>query len=268
MARHPAALNWRHISHSRSTSQRSRPVVRDAADVADREVETIPIPGWKRGFDLLWILLILPLLLFLLPALCCWIKLTSAGPLTFRQTRIGRGGKPFTMIKFRTMKLGSDASVHEDHVTHLIKTNQPLVKLDCDDDRLIRGACLIRMFGLDELPQLVNVMKNEMTIIGPRPCLPCEFKLHTRAQCRRFAVQPGLTGLWQISRTESTTFREMVETDLKYVDHLSAWSDFKIIMKTPVAVVGQCATSALSKLRKSQEWTAGQTSTEISGRSL
>lgn len=202
----------------------------------------------------------LPLTLVLVMIVFCWIKLVSRGPVIFRQTRIGRGGRPFTMYKFRTMKPGAGTAVHEAHVAHLIHTNRPMTKMDCWDDRLIKGACFIRTFGLDELPQLINVLRGEMSLVGPRPCVPREFHFYDMEYARRFAVQPGLTGLWQVERTPFTTFREMAEMDLEYVDRLSPWTDFKILMRTPVSQVVQFASHACAKARKSPPWGTERTS--------
>lgn len=205
-------------------------------------------------------LLFLPLALVLVPVLCCWIKLSSPGPCIYRQIRIGRGGKPFTMYKFRTMKAGSETAVHEVHVSRLIQTNRPMIKLDCADGRLIRGGGIIRTFGLDELPQLINVLRGEMSMVGPRPCVPSEFRFYAVDHYRRFAVQPGLTGLWQVDRTQSTTFLEMVEMDIEYVNGLSPWADVKILLKTPVALVMQVAGCAPFKVWKPADWMTDRTS--------
>jgi lipopolysaccharide/colanic/teichoic acid biosynthesis glycosyltransferase len=204
-----------------------------------QELEPIVDLHWKRELDLLLLLLMLPVALMVAPFLCCWIQLVSPGPCLFRQTRIGRGGRPFTMFKFRTMRPGAETAIHETHVTRLIEANQPLIKLDGADDRLIKGGWIIRKLGFDELPQLINVLRGEMSVVGPRPCLPSEFQLYDLDYYRRFAVQPGLTGVWQVDRTRSTTFHDMEEMDIGYVDHLSPWTDIKIVAKTPVSLVLQ-----------------------------
>ncbi len=213
-------------------------------------VPAAPIPWGKRGFDLLLTLVMLPLLVLILPVLYCWIKLMSPGPFIYRQTRIGRGGKPFTMYKVRTMKPLAETTIHEDHVRHLVKTNQPLTKLDHGDSRLIKGGCMIRMSGLDELPQLLNVLRGEMSLVGPRPCMSSEIPLYDEDHLGRFTVQPGLTGLWQVQRSKATTFRDMVAMDMEYAACLSLWTDFKIIMKTPLFLLVQSATCTLSIVRK------------------
>ena len=149
------------------------------------------------------------------------------------------------------MSLKAATNIHEAHVEHLIKSNMPMIKLDVTgDSRLIRGGCLIRNSGLDELPQFINVLRGEMSLVGPRPCLPREFELYDANQRHRFAVQPGLTGLWQVARTHSTTFSEMVEMDNDYVDSLDPLVDIRIILKTPFALLCQmkyCATFNVTK---------------------
>ena len=200
-------------------------------------------PVWKRAFDLGLILIILPVILVIALLVYCWIKVVSSGPVLFRQTRIGRGGKSFTIYKFRSMKPMAESSPHEAHVEHLIKSNQPMVKLDLSGDpRVIPGCRLIRMSGLDELPQLFNVLRGEMSLVGPRPCTPNEYALYEKYQLRRFTLQPGLTGLWQVKRTHSTTFREMVAMDDLYVDRLSLALDFKIVLETPGVLAKQLST--------------------------
>jgi lipopolysaccharide/colanic/teichoic acid biosynthesis glycosyltransferase len=134
-------------------------------------------------------------------------------------------------------------------VEHLIKSNLPMTKLDsAGDSRLIAGGCFIRSSGLDELPQLINVLRGEMSLVGPRPCLPREYDLYDETQRSRFQVQPGLTGQWQVSRTETTTFTEMVSMDDQYVNQFSLTTDLRIILKTPVALLAQMRACALSKM--------------------
>lgn len=197
-------------------------------------------PGWKRAFDIGCILIVLPVILVLALLVCCWIKAVSPGPVLFRQTRVGRGGKTFTIYKFRSMKPMAATCPHETHVEDLIKSNKPMTKLDLSGDpRVITGCQLIRMSGLDELPQLLNVLRGEMSLVGPRPCTPNEFALYEKYQLRRFSLQPGMTGLWQVKRCQSTTFREMVALDDLYVERLSLALDFKIVLETPGVLVKQ-----------------------------
>jgi lipopolysaccharide/colanic/teichoic acid biosynthesis glycosyltransferase len=174
-----------------------------------------------------------------------WIKLVSPGHFIFKQTRIGCGGKPFTLYKIRTMKPRAAEQVHQYHVIHLVKSNLPMSKLDCcGDSRVIKGGWLLRMSGLDELPQLINVLRGEMSLVGPRPCLPGEFPLYSPDHYPRFSTLPGLTGLWQVERTSTTTFPQMVKMDVRYVRRLSFWLDLKILLKTPAALLGQVTTCA------------------------
>ena len=213
--------------------------------------ECLPIPDWKRGTDIVLVLLILPFVGLLAALVYCWIQLVSPGAVLFRQTRIGRGGKPFTIYKFRSMSPTAATNVHEAHVEHLIKSNKPMIKLDVTgDSRLIKGGCLIRTSGLDELPQFINVLRGEMSLVGPRPCLQVESELYDAHQRHRFAVQPGLTGLWQVSRTDFTTFSEMVEMDNNYVDRLAPIVDIQIILKTPFALLCQMKACVSSKVQK------------------
>ena len=137
-----------------------------------------PLPSWKRILDVLCILLALPVILPLGVLIALFIKLVSPGPAFFRQQRVGTFGKRFMCLKFRTMKIDADTSVHQDHLKHLITSNHPTQKLDCSGDkRLIMGGLLLRALGLDELPQLINVLRGEMSLVGPRPCTPFEFDL-------------------------------------------------------------------------------------------
>jgi lipopolysaccharide/colanic/teichoic acid biosynthesis glycosyltransferase len=137
------------------------------------------------------------------------------------------------VYKFRTMVDGVDTSAHEKHVSNLIEGNSPMTKLDArGDKRLIPVGRLLRAGGLDELPQLVNVLRGEMSIVGPRPCLPSEYALYLPWQRERFLGLPGLTGLWQVSGKNRTTFNEMIELDIQYVRKQSLLLDLKIMLKT------------------------------------
>ena len=122
-----------------------------------------------------------------------------------------------------------------------------MIKLDSDDNRVIKGGLLMRMSGLDELPQLINVLRGEMSLIGPRPCIPDEVPLYEVDHHRRFAVQPGLTGLWQVERTKPTTFCGMAGLDVEYVDRLSPSFDFMILLRTPGTLVWQLKTSVMTR---------------------
>ena len=222
-------------------------------------------PVWKRAFDIGLILIILPVILVLALFVYCWIKAVSPGPVLFRQIRIGRGGKPFPIYKFRSMKPDAATGPHRQHVKQLIRSGQPMTKLDLlGDPRLIKGGCFLRMAGIDELPQLLNVLRSEMSLIGPRPCLPDEFSFHDAGRRGRFSVQPGLTGLWQVRRTPSTTFPAMVEMDEEYVSRMSPWLDLMILAKTPVVLFQQIKTCTRQRVG-SPAMTAGRAAPPIPG---
>jgi len=158
------------------------------------------------------------------------------------------------IYKLRSMRPKATTKVHELHLEHLIKCNKPMIKLDVTgDSRLIRGGRLLRNTGLDELPQFFNVLRGEMSFVGPRPCLPREFDLYGEDQRHRFSVPPGLTGLWQVNRTNSTTFSEMVAMDNYYVDHLNPLTDLSIIIKTPFILFLQMILFPESKAQKAAQ---------------
>ncbi len=197
-----------------------------------------PLPLWKRILDVTCIMLALPVLVPLGVLIALFIKLVSPGPAFFRQQRIGILGKGFMCLKFRTMKINADTAVHRAHLKHLITSNHPTKKLDCGGDkRLIFGGLILRSLGADELPQLINILRGEMSLVGPRPCTPYEFELFLPRHKRRCEAPPGLTGLWQISGKNKTTFEEQINLDLYYVEHKSLWLDLKIIVLTIPAIL-------------------------------
>jgi lipopolysaccharide/colanic/teichoic acid biosynthesis glycosyltransferase len=202
--------------------------------------EARPVAAWKRSLDLSCVLISLPFILPLMALIVLWIKLVSRGPAIFRQVRIGHDGKPFTLYKFRSMHVHADGRRHSRHFSQLVESNSPMVKLDllCDP-RLIPGGCIFRAAGLDELPQLLNVLRGEMSLVGPRPCLPEEYGYFTRGQRVRFRALPGLTGIWQTEGKGITTFTEMNAMDVDYVRKASLLMDLSIMWRTPCAIVGQ-----------------------------
>ena len=206
----------------------------DSSTIAGQE----PVPSWKRTLDVTCILLALPVLMPLSLVIAAFIKIVSPGPAFFRQKRVGTHGKGFMCLKFRTMKVNADTSVHQSHLKHLITSNHPTRKLDCGGDtRLILGGLVLRSLGVDELPQLINILRGEMSLVGPRPCTPYEFELYSPRHKRRCEAPPGLTGLWQISGKNRTTFEEQMTLDLYYVEHKSFWLDVKIIAMTIPAIL-------------------------------
>lgn len=201
---------------------------------------TAVVPHWKRILDVTLILVALPMLLPLMILIAILIRIASQGPILFKQERIGKFGKPFMCYKFRTMHVNADTSVHQGHLNHLMESNVPMVKMDAHGDpRLIRFGLLLRSTGLDELPQLINVIRGEMSLVGPRPCVPYEYEKYLPWQRERFNTVPGLTGLWQVSGKNRTTFMEMVLLDIDYVRNQSLWLDIKIILSTLPALLVQ-----------------------------
>ncbi len=197
-------------------------------------------PRWKRVLDVTLVLAVLPVVLPVAVLVWLWIKTVSRGPAVFRQERIGKGGRPFTMFKFRSMHPEAPVSGHISHVRHLVRCGLPMTKLDLlGDDRLIPGGRFLRNAALDELPQLVNVLLGEMSLVGPRPCLPEEAGWFEAGHRERFRVLPGLTGWWQVNGKNGTTFREMGELDADYSRRSSLGLDLEILARTPGAVVGQ-----------------------------
>jgi lipopolysaccharide/colanic/teichoic acid biosynthesis glycosyltransferase len=171
------------------------------------------------------------------------IKLTSEGPVLFRQKRVGKYGKTFTFLKFRTMVHNNDPKIHKDYIKKLIRDNQAYTapgdrseatyKIK-DDSRITPLGKLLRKTSLDEIPQFLNVLTGEMSLVGPRPPIPYELENYDIWHLRRvLEVKPGITGLWQIEGRSRTTFNEMVRLDLQYIRKWSNWLDIKLIVRTP-----------------------------------
>lgn len=178
------------------------------------------------------------------------IKASSKGPVLFRQRRVGQYGKPFTFLKFRSMHVDSDSSIHREYVTQLIAgqaqrnpisdngdgADVGVYKLT-NDARVTRVGVFLRRSSLDELPQLLNVLKGEMSLVGPRPAIPYEVAAYQTWHRRRvLEVKPGITGLWQVNGRSRIKFDEMVRLDLRYAETWSPWLDIKILLRTPRAV--------------------------------
>jgi len=200
------------------------------------------IPLGKRAIDILGSLVALLLLspLFVLVAL--FIRIVSTGPVLFRQKRVGYLGRVLTMWKFRTMHVNADATLHRNYLQELIHNENVMTKLDNGrDPRIIPFGHLIRATGIDELPQLINVLLGDMSLVGPRPCLPYEAYEYHPWQMRRFDAVPGLTGLWQVSGKNRTTFKEMMRLDIGYARKRSFLLDLMIVLKTIPAIVVQVA---------------------------
>jgi exopolysaccharide biosynthesis polyprenyl glycosylphosphotransferase len=171
----------------------------------------------------------------LFPVIAAAIKLSSRGSVLYSQQRCGLNGRRFTLHKFRTMYEGSDRKL--DEVAHLNEVNGPAFKAR-HDPRITPVGRLLRRLSLDELPQLYNVLKGDMSLVGPRPPLPEEVERYERWQRRRLSMKPGITGLWQVSgRTELDDFNRWIALDLAYIDQWSLWLDFRILLKTIPAVL-------------------------------
>ncbi len=196
----------------------------------------------KRGLDLCVSLPALLLLSPLFALLAVAVKCTSRGPVLFRQVRLGQYAKPFTFLKFRTMNAGSDAALHQKYVAEFI-SGQPVggssgIYKITDDPRVTTVGRWMRRTSLDELPQLWNVLRGEMSLVGPRPPLRYEFERYAPWHRRRvLEAKPGITGLWQVLGRSATTFDDMVRLDLRYARRRSVWLDLKILFHTPGAML-------------------------------
>ena len=220
-------------------NQKSCSKVRAAKTVVNTEVS--PIQLWKRVLDVSLIVVCVPILVVVGALIALVVRVGSNGPVIFRQQRVGHKGALFTCYKFRTMHIGAEINSHRGHTALLIKSETPMTKLDAGNDpRVIPFGKIIRATGLDELPQLINVLKGEMSLVGPRPCIPYEYEMYETWQKRRFDAVPGLTGLWQVSGKNRTTFNQMINMDIEYSETSNLWLDVKIISKTIPALMVQC----------------------------
>ena len=204
--------------------------------------------SWKRPLDLVAsaTLLLASIPLWVIIALL--IKLDSRGPVFYTQEAIGRGGEPFRLYKFRTMRTDADNQRHRAYVADFVRESsaqrqdggERKVYKMVDDDRVTRVGRWLRRLSVDELPQLLNVLRGEMSVVGPRPPLPYESALYDDWARQRLAVQPGITGLYQVTVRSEASFREMVEVDLEYIRRRSLWLDLGIMARTaPVMLLGK-----------------------------
>jgi lipopolysaccharide/colanic/teichoic acid biosynthesis glycosyltransferase len=199
----------------------------------------------KRGIDILVSLLLLIILAPLFLAIAGLVKLSSRGPVLFRQVRIGQMMKPFMFLKFRTMYAGSDHAIHRSYVNWFISSSGKAKENEkhtvfkmTNDPRITPIGHLLRKISFDELPQLWNVLRGDMSLVGPRP--PLRYELRQYKPWHRHRVleaKPGITGLWKVTGRSRTTFDEMVRLDLRYIREQSLWADTKIFLATPAAVI-------------------------------
>jgi lipopolysaccharide/colanic/teichoic acid biosynthesis glycosyltransferase len=189
-----------------------------------------------RALDLVAGIVVLIIVAPLLLLIALAIKLDSSGPVLFRQVRVGRRQAEFTVVKFRTMQHEADHEVHRNHMMQLIQGNAPAPKLTADD-RVTRVGRLLRRTSLDELPQLWNVLSGEMSLVGPRPPIPYEVSNYPEHWFDRFAVKPGITGLWQVNGRSQVSLAEMVRMDVEYAERRSARLNLWILLRTLPAVL-------------------------------
>jgi lipopolysaccharide/colanic/teichoic acid biosynthesis glycosyltransferase len=237
--------DWDHEDENRPTNPRLYP------DLEKREESRKLFNAVKRAMDIGGSLLALIIFSPLCLAIALAIKLTSKGPVLFRQRRIGRHGASFTFLKFRSMHVGNDASTHKEYVHKLIAGTAERHPSDGNgdgvykltkDSRITKVGSFLRRTSLDELPQFVNVLRGEMSLVGPRPPVPYEVEAYDFWHRRRvLETKPGITGLWQVSGRSRVKFDDMVRLDLHYARNWSPWMDLKIILRTPRAVLGEGA---------------------------
>ena len=201
-----------------------------------------PLPLGKRAFDiavsLIGLLVALPLLLLL----CSWVWLVDGRPALFRQIRVGHRGRRFPLYKIRTVRSSRDCNPHYNHAVDFISGNKTMTKID-DCLELIPLGKLLRASGLDELPQIFNIIRGEMSLIGPRPCLPYEEERYRPWHRKRFEAHPGVSGLWQVNGKNRLTFDSMVRLDIRYERTRSPLTDFSIIAQTPRVIVEELVRS-------------------------
>ncbi len=199
--------------------------------------------AYNRAAALALIVMLAPLWM----AIAVAIKVNSRGPVLFRMPIVGRGGRVFTYYKFRTMKSGQDDGGHRAWIRAFVQGDQPyardadgkaVYKL-VDDPRVTRTGGWLRKTSLDELPQLINVLRGEMNIVGPRPPVSYEYELYRPHERMRLAVRPGITGLYQVNKRGRASFSEMLALDLEYARRRSLWLDILIMLRTPRAMLGE-----------------------------
>ncbi len=232
---------WDHDNSGRPSNPALYP------DMVSQDKRKRPLMILKRVLDIagsgLFVLLGAPLGLMI----ALMIKASSKGPVLFRQQRVGQHGKCFTFLKFRSMYVDNDHGVHKEYVTKLISNqtgpvpangNGTTVYKITNDKRVTRVGRFLRRTSLDELPQFLNVLMGDMSLVGPRPPIPYELAAYQTWHRRRLLeVKPGITGLWQVTGRSRVDFDEMVRLDLRYATSWSPWLDMKILVRTPLAVI-------------------------------
>lgn len=201
------------------------------------KAQILRVPLWKRIFDITGAVVALAIFSPVLLIAALYIKRVSPGPVLFKQERLGYSGRVFQMWKLRTMKVDADPSVHKQLICDLLNHNDCPMKKLADDPRIIPLGKLLRKFCIDELPQLINVLRGEMSLVGPRPDPVYAFNNYSNWYRSRFDAVPGMTGLWQISGKNRLSFQQMMRLDIAYARQRSLWLDFKIIFNTVSAIL-------------------------------
>jgi lipopolysaccharide/colanic/teichoic acid biosynthesis glycosyltransferase len=234
-----------HAAAKEATDAAFEPVDPLLGDLRSRKEGASLNDAVKRGLDVLGSLALLIVLSPLMLLIAALVKATSRGPVFFRQVRVGQRAKPFTMLKFRSMRPDAGHGIHQDYVTWFINSSGKrqdgadggVFKIT-NDPRITPIGRILRNASLDELPQFLNVLMGQMSLVGPRPPLPYEVEQYKPWHCRRvLEAKPGITGLWQVTGRSRTTFDEMVRLDLRYARSCSLWMDIKILLATPKAVI-------------------------------
>jgi lipopolysaccharide/colanic/teichoic acid biosynthesis glycosyltransferase len=228
--------------HSGARASQSTNGEQLAAELGAQAAETPVREALKRGLDIVGSAALMLMLLPVYLVVAALVKLTSDGPVFFRQDRIGGMGQPFQMLKFRTMKVNSDSAIHQKYVSDFISSSDRLDKSGVfkivNDPRVTPVGHILRKTSLDELPQFWNVLRGDMSLVGPRPPLAYEVQQYKPWHYRRvLEAKPGITGLWQVTGRSRTTFDDMVRLDLRYARTWSVWTDVKILLATPRAVI-------------------------------
>lgn len=209
--------------------------VSEETRVSEEEIERLPFPRWKRLMDVIVSSIALAALAPVFAVVAVVVRLDSRGPSLFRQRRVGYGGREFTCYKFRSMYV--DAEERLAHLAHLNEANGHVFKIR-NDPRRTRVGKVLRKTSIDELPQFWNVLRGDMTLVGPRPPLPTEVQQYEARELARLRGVPGITGPWQVSARERHDFAEMVELDLDYLENISFGRDCRILLATIPAVLG------------------------------
>jgi lipopolysaccharide/colanic/teichoic acid biosynthesis glycosyltransferase len=199
----------------------------------------------RRALDMVIAALVLLFLLPLLLVVAALIKLDTPGPVFFRQRRLGKDMRPFTVLKFRTMRTDATSDAHRRYIAQLAQSQDGVddatLKKLTDDPRVTRVGRTLRRLSIDEIPQLVNVLAGHMALVGPRPAIEYELEHYGLVHFERFSVRPGITGLWQVSGRSALGFKDMLDLDAEYATSATFWTDVRILARTPAAAFKNAA---------------------------